>query len=385
MTEKIKILIAMEGVLGGTLRHLDYLLRYADPEEFEIHLTVSANRAPHVRADFRRWSEGGWKVHEIAMRREPRPSIDLQTLRRVVRLCHQHRFDVVHTHCAKAGFIGRLAARCCGSPTIHTPHVFPFSHVGEGLERTMYLALERLAARWTDRFVVLSNYQKNVLIDSMPVDPARAELIPNGLLPEEWEGPDRRQAREALDLPLEARLALFAGRFRLQKGPDILLSAAEKMRRASEDLKIVMVGEGPMEDWIRSRIRSQGLSERVLFCGYSDSMPLYYAASDLVVMPSRAEGMPYVLLEAKAAGRPVVATLVTGMEEFVAHGKDGFLIPPEHPGALANTLQELLSSPERLKAVGKAARADFRECWEAPAAAEAVFNLYRELGGGAEQ
>ncbi|MBS3764440.1 MAG: glycosyltransferase [Planctomycetes bacterium] len=385
MSNHIKILIAMEGVLGGTLRHLDYLLRHADPEEFEIHLAVSAHRAPHVRADFHRWSEYGWKVHEIPMRREPHPSIDFQTLRHVVSLCHEHRFDVVHTHCAKAGFIGRLAARCCGSPTIHTPHVFPFSHVGKGLERSAYLGLERLAARWTDRFVVLSKYQKNLLIDSMPVDPARAELIPNGLLPDEWLGPGQREARKTLGLPLDGPLALFAGRFRPQKGPDILLGAAEKMRRAREEMKIAMVGEGPMENWIRSEIRSRGLVERILFRGYSDRMPLYYAASDVVVMPSRAEGMPYVLLEAKAAGRPTIATLVTGMEEFIEHGEDGFLIPPEHPGALASTLQNLLSSPERLRTAGEAARSGFRRCWEAPAAARAVFELYRELGGGAER
>ena len=377
--DRIKVLIAMEGVLGGTLRHLDYLLRFTDPREFDVHLAVSAHRAPHVRAYFRRWIHDGRRVHEVAMRREISPDADLRALRRFTTLCRRERFDVVHTHCAKAGFLGRMAARAAGARTIHTPHVFPFSHVGGPVARELYLALERLAARWTNRFVLLSNYQLNVLLDARLADADRAALVPNGIVPEEFVGPSRDEARRQLSLPAEAPIALFAGRFREQKGLDVLVEAASCLEGAPPDLQIVIVGEGPLGEWLEEQIEARGLAERVIVHGLADAMAPYYAACDVVVMPSRAEGMPYVLLEAKAAGRPAVASLVSGMEEFIEHGRDGWLVPPENPDALAGTMAEVLCDRAATEQAGRRARESLRPEWHAGRTAEHIQELYRAL------
>jgi len=376
---RIKVLISMEGVLAGSLRHLQYLLRFADPRKFDLQLAVSAERAPHVREDFQRWRDAGWRVHEIPMRREIGPVADLRAFAALSALCQRERFDVVHTHCAKAGFLGRLAARRAGARTVHTPHVFSFTHVGGDAARAVFLALERRAARWTDRFILLSNYQLNVLLDSGLAEPQRAVVVPNGIVPEEFAGPERAQARKTLGLARDVRIALFVGRFRLQKGLDILLGAADALRPHLPGLCVVVVGEGPLESWLRTQIRARGLSGVVDLRGPSERIETYYAACDLVVMPSRAEGMPYVMLEAKAAARPVVAALVSGMEEFVEHGVDGFLVPPENPEALAATLREALGQPGLLAQMGERARAGWRRAWNAPHAVASICAVYEEL------
>lgn len=369
----------MEGVLGGTLRHLDYLLRFADPADWEIHLAVSAHRAPHVREDFARWADRGWRVHEFPMCREICPATDLLTFRDILTLCRAEQFDLIHTHCAKAGFLGRLAGCSIGAPTVHTAHVFPFTHEGGEFSRAIYRRLERLAGRWTDRFIVLSDYQLNLLLDARLAGAGRTELIPNGIIPAEFEGPPREEARRQLDLPPQAPIALFAGRFRPQKGVDILLRAARRLARKGTGARIVVVGEGPQGHWLERQITRLGLEEVLIDHGFTHRMPLYYAASDLLVMPSRAEGMPYVVLEAQAAGRPVAASLVSGMEEFIQHGEDGFLFPPDNPDALAEVLEEAFSDRQRLAQMGRHARKNFRPEWHARRMAQHTFRLYRHL------
>jgi glycosyltransferase involved in cell wall biosynthesis len=374
-----KILIAMEGVLGGTLRHLDYLLRFADPAEWNIHLAVSAHRAPHVREDFQRWRHDGWRVHEIPMCREVCPARDLRTFRDLLSLCRAEQFELVHTHCAKAGFLGRLAGRSIGAPTVHTAHVFPFTHVGGDISRGLYRRLEQLAGHWTDRFIVLSDYQLNILLDAGLGRAGHTELIPNGIIPAEFEGPPRDAARRQLDLPPDAPIALFAGRFRSQKGIDVLLRAAHRLAATETSARIVIVGEGPQGQWLRRQIARHNLEDMVIDRGFAHRMPLYYAACDLLVMPSRAEGMPYVVLEAQAAGRPVAASLVSGMEEFIEHGRNGYLFPPNNPGALKEILDEALSDRPQLEAMGRHAREQFRPEWHARRMAEHTLRLYRHL------
>ena len=379
---RVKVLIALEGVIGGALRHLDLLLRHTDPEQFDLHLAVSARRSAHVREDFRRWREAGWAVHEIEMRREASPPADLRALAALVALCRRERFQVVHTHCAKAGFLGRPAGRIWGARTVHTPHVFPFSHDFPRARRALYLRLERLAARWTDRFIMLTEYQRNLLLQHRLAPAERAVVVPNGIEPDEFGREDQASARAALGLAGGAAVALFAGRFTEQKGSDVLLEAARLLQARGAGPVVVAVGEGPQERRLREQIELHRLGDRVLLRGWSDKMPLYYAACDLVVMPSRAEGLPYVVLEAKAAARPVLASLVCGMEELIEHGRDGWLVPPQNPEALARLLAELCADRAELAAAGRRAREGLRPEWHADAWAARIHGIYRELASG---
>lgn len=378
-SQRFRVLMAMEGVLGGTLRHLDYLLHFLNADRWEVHLAVSARRAPHVRKDFRRWMEAGWRVHEIPMCREIVPSRDLRAFQRLISLCHHHQFDLVHSHCAKAGVLARLAAAISGARVVHTPHVFPFSQVNSSAHRTFYRIVECSMGWVTDRYILLSEYQRNQAIGAGVAQPEQCELIPNGIRGDDFEGPSRPEARNTLNLSPEAPLALFAGRFRPRKGLDVLLKAAHTLKNGRPNIRTVIVGEGPMKRWLNNRIETLDLTDTVLNRGYTERMELYYAAADLVVMPSRAEGMPYVALESMAAGRPVAASLVSGMEQFIEHGRTGLLFPPDNPDALADLLSRWLPRRAELDDMGRRAREQFPDRWNARRMARSVESLYERL------
>lgn len=380
--QPLKVLVAIEGVAGGTLRHLQYLLQYTDRRDFNLHLAVSAVRWPGSREFFAQWASQGWHVHEIPMCREIAPQTDCSAFRRILSLCRSERFDVVHTHCAKAGFLGRLAARITGAGTVHTPHVLPFSHPPLGdLRRSLYLQLEKLAAGWTDRMVVLSRHQLALLIQFRLLPVERAVIIPNGIIPGEPEQCGKNPAREELGISQQAAVCLFVGRICEQKGLEILLDATEMMRDRVPGLCVLVVGNGPREGWLRSELARRRLSQIVRACGMQSPLGSYYAACDVVVMPSLVEGMPYVLLEAEAAGRPVVVSLVSGMEELIEQGGGGFLFPAGQAEALAGRLGALFSQPEMLEESGLRARQKARERWTAERCVQRVHEVYREVAG----
>jgi len=373
-----KVLLAAGPVIGGTLTHLDYVLAYTDPAEFEVHLAVSSLHHPSVRARLDEWRKAGWTVHDMPMHREVNPYRDAAAFRRLARLCLRERFDLVHTHCAKAGLLGRAAARLSGAGTVHTPHVFPFGREGAAPE-ALYLALEQMAAGWTDRLVLLSRYQVNLVVRHKLIPLERTVLIPNGIDPERFEGSSRRVAREALGIGQDEPVALALGRVCEQKGLNVLLDAMGSLKGRGLHLRLFIVGSGDLEARLGRRLERLGLAPWVMMVGMTEAVQPYYAACDLVLLPSRFEGMPYVILEAKAAARPVAVSLVSGMEEFVRHAEDGFLVRPGDAEAWAQVLAFMVKRPEALRCAGRCARGSLRPEWHARHCVGRLQALYREL------
>lgn len=369
----------MRAVAGGTLTHLEYFLSCADPTEFDVHLAVSGMRDASARSRFEEWRAAGWKVHEVPMWRRVSPLRDVLAFRRLISLCLRERFDVVHTHCAKAGFLGRLAGRMAGAKTVHTPHVFPFVRGGSPSAAHLYLALERRAAPWTDRLVLLSRYQLNVVLQYGLLPAEHTVTIPNGVDPDRFSGLDRAAARAGLGLGAHEPVALAVGRLCRQKGMDVLLDAVALAARQGLAPLVLIAGSGPLERTLRARVERLAIGHRVRMIGATAKIAPYYAACDLVVMPSRFEGMPYVVLEAKAAGRPTAISLVSGMEEFVRHGEDGLLVRPDSAEAWAKVLASLSADRGAFFAAGERAKASLRPEWHARRGVEQLHAVYREL------
>jgi glycosyltransferase involved in cell wall biosynthesis len=365
----------MEPLLGGTLRHLRMILRGLPADEFDVHLAVSHRRNPAARDLYEGWRAAGFTVHDLPLVREPSPRRDAAALWKLLGICRRERFQVVHTHSSKAGFLGRFAGRMAGATTLHTPHVPPFGrHPGD----RAYLPLERVAARWTARFIALSDYQARLLRDHGLAPHRRILHLPNAVDPARFAPMDRAGARRELGLDPRAPLVLGVGRLCRQKGFDLLVEAAALLARAGEPAHFILLGDGPMGPALQRRIAAAGLQERFLMPGRVENLRAWYGACDLVAMPSRWEGMPYVLLEAKAAARPAVVARVSGMEEFVREGVDGRLVPPGSPPALAHALIALLRRREELDAMGRRAREGLRQEWQEEHFQSALRDIYRE-------
>jgi glycosyltransferase involved in cell wall biosynthesis len=254
--------------------------------------------------------------------------------------------DLVHLHCAKAGLAGRLAVRG-RIPTVFQPHAWSFDAVNGQLQSAA-LAWERWATRWTDAVVCVSDGERDHGIDHG----VRASwvTVPNRVDLDRWRPFDHVEARSRLRLHPDRPIAVCVGRLAPQKGQHDLLNAWGAVRRQVPGAQLVLVGDGP------DRPRLEAVADAsVLFAGEVASPHEWYAAADLVVVPSRWEGQALVPLEAQASGRVVVATDVTGNAESLA--PPARLTRPGDLDDLASAIADVLTDRAQAQRDGQAARA----------------------------
>jgi glycosyltransferase involved in cell wall biosynthesis len=315
-----------------------------------------------------------------ALRRTVNPVRDYAAYRAVASHIRHVRPDIVHTHMAKAGTIGRMAARRNDTPVvIHTFH----GHVLEGYfspaRNQVYLRIERLLARSTDVLVAVSPAVRDELLALGIGRPSQWRVIPLGL--ELQELLDARisplEARRRLGLPEDGPLVGIVGRLVPIKDHATFLRAAATVSRGRPDVRFVIAGGGELSERLKAEA-SDLLPGRCHFLGWVMDLPSLYAALDVVVLTSRNEGTPVALIEAAAAGKPSVATDVGGVSDVVRDGVTGFLVRVGDPDAIAERIVSLLESGDRGAAMGIGAREWVRGRFSAERLATDIEDLYRE-------
>jgi glycosyltransferase involved in cell wall biosynthesis len=300
---------------------------------------------------------------EPSLREVIAPRSDLLAVGRLEAIFRQRETDVVHTHCAKAGAVGRLAARRAAVPRIvHTFHGLPFHEFQSAARRRAYVSIERRLGRFTDVALcvggaVAAEAVRRELVApdrirtiGVAVDgPGRARASMSARLPEE-----RRRARVALGLPPDAPVIGAVGRLTYQKAPEDFIAALERLGRP--DAVGVWVGSGDLADRVGRRARALP-GPRVILAGERTDVLDLLPAFDVFALPSRYEGLPTVIVEAMICGVPVVATAVNAVHELVVPGETGLLVPPRRPGLLAAAIGYLLDSPAQARRLAAAARA----------------------------
>jgi glycosyltransferase involved in cell wall biosynthesis len=205
-------------------------------------------------------------------------------------------------------------------------------------------------------------------------------VVPNGIDLSRFQGPvDRGRLRQALGLESDCPLVMQVGRLSAQKDPLAFVEGAWQVLHDYPAAHLAMIGEGPLEQDVQARIGQLGLEGQVHLLGWRDEAHRYMAAADVVTLTSRWEGLPYVLLEAMAWSRPVVATAVNGCPEIVAEGVTGFLTPPGDTAAWAARVIELFQDPARASAMGRRGRERVEELYALPAMVAQIEALYRRL------
>jgi len=352
----LHIVHILEATIGGTRRHLRELVLGLDPAAFRIDVIVATRRDPDFARDMALFRAHGIGVHVVQMQRHAAPFGDLLALIRLTRLLRRLQPDIVHAHSSKAGFLGRLAAHLAHVPTaIYTPHAFAFEITGAPVRRVLYRLLERIARRWTTCLVAVSQSEREAAL-SLGYAPGQIVLIHNGIATKNEEQRTKNDSA--------APTIGFIGRLCLQKGPDILLSAVPAILEHLPQASIRLVGDGPWRRRLMCQAAAAPWGTQVSFAGASDEAGVAHerAKFDLMVMPSRWEGLSYTLLDALQAGVPVVAADVGGVRDVA--GDDGVLIiPPERPDLLAAAVVRLLQTPAeraRLSASGPQRAQAFR-------------------------
>ncbi|MET9902708.1 glycosyltransferase [Streptomyces sp. NPDC006446] len=309
--------------------------------------------------------------------RAPGPQL-AQEVRRLGRVMARVRPDVVHAHSAKAGLAARLALRG-RVPTVFQPHAWSFEAV-DGAAAALALRWERWGARWASRLVCVSEAERATGVRAGIRAPWR--VIPNGVDPERFHPASVDTVRAGIPL-LEgvdpaAPLVVCVGRLCRQKGQDVLLEAWPSVLRRVPGARLVLVGDGP--DAARLRAGAPG---DVLFAGAAADAVPWYQSADLVVLPSRWEGMALAPLEAMACGRPVVMTDVDGARESLPRDHDArCLVPSRDPEPLADAIGALLSDPLLRESLGHQGRRHVLTTHDVRLTAAAVAGVYRELLAG---
>jgi glycosyltransferase involved in cell wall biosynthesis len=281
--------------------------------------------------------------------------------------------DVVHLHSAKAGLAGRLAVRGRW-PTIFQPHLWSFQTAGGRLGRAS-AAWEAYASRWTDQLVCVSDDELAAGRAAGVSTPA--EVVCNGVDTDRLRPRSRAAARRALGLDADAPTAVCVGRLAPLKGQDLLLTAWPAVLAEVPDARLVLVGDGPMGE----RWRAGATHESVHWHGHSDAVADWYAAADVVVLPSRAEGMALVPLEAMACGRAVVAFDVGGVRQSVGTGgAGGAVVPAGDTAALGRAVAARLAFPAVADREGRRGRRRVEDLFDSARMSDQIATLVDKLG-----
>jgi glycosyltransferase involved in cell wall biosynthesis len=331
------------------------------PERYET-LLVHGSLAPGEVSLADLAAEEGARMRFLGDLQQPvNPPRDARALLGLIRLARAFGPHVVHTHTAKAGFLGRQAALAVRPrpAIVHTFH----GHVLEGYfgaaKARLYLELERALARVSDRLIGVSQATVDDLVRLGVAPREKFRVLPLGLDLEPLAAPageaPRRESRDQLGVAAGEVLAVFVGRVVPIKRLDLLLRAFARARSSDPRLRLALVGDGEERPRLESLASELGVGAAVLFLGYRRELRPLFAAADLAVLSSDNEGTPVSLIEAAAAGLPSVATDVGGVGEVV--GEDtGLLVPRGDVAALAEALLRMAADPDRRRGRGRAAR-----------------------------
>ena len=306
---------------------------------------------------------------------------DFLALCALVRLMRREKPDIVHTHTSKAGILGRLAARIARvSHIIHTPHGHVFhGHFGVMLSR-IFTLIEKFFANLTDRLITVSNGEMKDYID-FNVCPAKKLInIHSGVEINKFKrAPINLTAQKrALGIDQSGPIIGFIGWLLPVKGPMHLLNAMEDVWLTVPEAKLVFIGKGELDVDLRTEALRSRRNSQVKFLGWRDDIHEIMPLFDILVLPSLNEGMGRVLVEAMAAGRPVVASNVGGIPDLVEHEKSGLLVPPGDEKALAAGIKQLIADPPTAKLMGLRGKA-LSDQFSVESMVEKIDNLYREL------
>jgi glycosyltransferase involved in cell wall biosynthesis len=331
-----------------------------------------------------------------ALRREMAPLADVAALARLSGLLRRFRPHIVHTHMAKAGAVGRIAAliynvsrasrattaRSARARLVHTYHGHVLDGYFSAATASAFTAAERALARRTDALVAVSTSVRRDLVERHRIGGDRFRVVPLGFDLSRLAaiGPaDREAARRELAVAADARVASLVGRLTAIKRPDLFIEAADRVARADRRARFLVAGGGELEAAVRAAAAARGLSARISFLGWRRDVAPIYAASDVVVISSRNEGTPVALIEGMAAGVPGVSFAVGGVPDVIASPDLGVLVPDGDVEGLAAAVGQLFTDDRRRLDIGAHARRSALERFGVERLTRDLAALYREL------
>lgn len=376
--QRITHVITEARPLGGAQLNTYYSLRYQQ-SACDVSLLVGTE-GPLV--DMCR--EIGIEALVIPMQnRLVTPVSDVISLVHMTRYFRRVRPHIVHTHSSKAGMLGRLAACLAGVPVVvHTVHGPSFHDRQRRVVRVIIRSIERALALRTDRIITVAETLAGDLVRQRVCRPDSICAVVSGIDFDTFpSAPEvvRRRVRRSLGASDDDCLIFSVAHLMQDKGHEVLIQVANLVSAARQDVKVVVVGDGPLRDELQAQIEALGLISHVALIGAREDVPDLLTAADIFVQTSWREGLSRSLVEAMYSGLPVVATDVGATREVVKDGKSGYLVPPGDAHALAGRLLQLIGSREERARIGVTAHDVVAEDRSVQAMGESLASVYGEL------
>jgi glycosyltransferase involved in cell wall biosynthesis len=392
--ERVKVLhlithLGVGGALDNTLLTIKGLAR----DRYEVHLAAGELMPADDYTDWKARAEASADALFLFpdLCRPINPLRDLRALRQLTDLIQEQNYHIVHTHCAKAGILGRIAARRAGVPVIiHTFHSFAWqvahafypSAWQRGLsfvKKQLYVAMERYAASLSDALIAVSELNKQeALARHIAPSAKKFATIYSGIDLDRFFSFSASREKVCRKFGLDPRRPIVGmiGRLSTQKAPLDFVAAAKIVLQNKPEAQFVIVGDGPLASAVQKAI---GAEKRIMLLGFQKNVPEILSILDIFALASLWEGLGRALTEAMSMGIPVAATAVNGVPELVVHEETGLLSPPKNPEQLAANLAWLLDHPKAARQMGKSAQERVLPLFGAEQMVAQIEELYERL------
>jgi glycosyltransferase involved in cell wall biosynthesis len=348
--------------VGGPAIHTVLLTDRLDRDNYPTQLVIGVEGAMEGSMRYLAEERGIQPIVIPEMGREISWKDDLVALWKLMALMRRERPDIIHTHTAKAGTLGRIAAiiALAGRPKklFHTFHGHVFHGYFGPVKTHTFIWIEKLLAGFTDRLIAVSDITKQELVHYKIACPHKISVIPLGLDLAPFANCERHHGDFRTELGLNNEIILIGIVARLVpiKGIHDFLQAIQQLRTQYANVHVVIVGDGEMRHELESQVKMLNMTDKVHFVGYRKDLPRIYADLDLVALSSLNEGLPVSIIEAMASGCVVVSTAVGGVPSLITDNETGFLVPPNDTIAFATTLAKAIEARARWRKIGERAR-----------------------------
>jgi glycosyltransferase involved in cell wall biosynthesis len=384
MTEPVRVLRVIARLnMGGPTLHVSYLTKGLDERGYDTTLVAGRLARGEDSMAFAAEELGVEVTQLLALHRDLSPMYDAVSVKRLVAEIKRVRPHIVHTHTAKAGAVGRMAALLAGDAkppvVVHTFHGHVLRGYFDPARTEFFRETEKFLAKHTTRLIAVGPEVRDDLVELGVAPPEKFSVIRLGIDLENRVGGDGAELRRQFGIPGKRFVVGWVGRMTgIKRVPDVL-AAFKRLLELGVDAQLVLVGDGPERAALERRARELRIQQRTLFAGYQRDIGPYYDLFDALLLPSANEGTPVVAIESLAAEIPVVATRVGGVPDVVRDGVDGFLTEVGDIDALGGYLADLANDPELRARMGAAARERAIPRYRVSRLVDDIDELYREL------
>jgi len=309
------------------------------------------------------------------------PSQDLQTLKQLVTLIKQEKFDVVHTHSSKAGILGRVAAKIAKVPVIvHTIHGFAFNDLMPMWQQQVYINLERIMRPFTDFFITVSELNRQQAAQLGILSLENSKTIYSGIDFAKLDQPtNAEETKQSLNIPPDTKIILMVGRLDPQKAVHFLIQAFAHVVRQQPQTLLLLIGEGELQPQLENLAQELGIAHKVKFLGVREDVPAIINIADIFALSSLWEGLGRAMTEAMLLGKPVVVPNIYGIPEIVHHQETGLLFSAGNTQELSQQLLYLLENPPECQRLGNKGQQLTRNLFDANNMVREIDHIYEDL------